>query len=76
MTIQDAHTHFFSRPFFEALAAASPLTGDPETLLAAVSAKTGVEIPGDDLDAHTDRWLAQMDSFGVERPNAWPCPGS
>jgi predicted TIM-barrel fold metal-dependent hydrolase len=67
MTIQDAHTHFFSRPFFEALAKASPLDGDPDTLLADVSAKTGVEIPGDDLDAHTDRWLAQMDACGVER---------
>jgi len=67
MTIQDAHTHFFSRPFFDALAKLSPKEGERDALLAAVSAKTGVEIPEPDIDAHTDRWLAQMDAHGVER---------
>ena len=67
MTLQDAHTHFFSRPFFETLAKLSPLEGTPETLLAGVSARTGLELPGDDIAAHRDRWLAEMDAAGVER---------
>ncbi len=67
MTIQDAHTHFFSRPFFDALAGLSPLPGDPATRLSALADRTGLDIPDDDTAAHRDRWLAQMDAAGVER---------
>lgn len=67
MTIQDAHTHFFSRQFFETLAALSPRTEDSGSLLEEVSDATGVEIPSDDLEAHTDRWLEEMGLHGVER---------
>lgn len=67
MTIQDAHTHFFSRAFFDALAGMSPLDGSPEDKLAAVAERTGLSLPDDDIDAHRDRWLAEMDSHGVER---------
>jgi predicted TIM-barrel fold metal-dependent hydrolase len=67
MTIQDAHTHFFSRPFFETLATLSPRQEDNESLLTEVADATGIEIPSADVDAHTDRWLEQMGTHGVER---------
>ncbi len=67
MTIQDAHTHFFSRPFFEALAGLSPLPGDVGQKLQRVAEQTGLALPDDDLDAHRDRWLGEMDRAGVER---------
>jgi hypothetical protein len=67
MKIQDAHTHFFSRPFFETLAKLSPRDGAPPELLAELSRRTGVEVPDADVDAHTDRWLAEMDRHGIER---------
>ena len=67
MSFQDAHTHFFSRAFFDGLAAASPRSEPAEELLSEVSSRTGLEIPGADVDAHTDRWLAEMDAHQVER---------
>ena len=67
LKLQDAHTHLFSRPFFDALARLSSLPHKPEELLAEVSARTGLEIPGEDLDAHRSRWIAEMDTHGVER---------
>ncbi len=67
MTLQDAHTHFFSRPFFETLAKLSPRDGEPAALIAAVSKASGVEVPSDDVGAHRDRWLAEMDTAGVDR---------
>lgn len=67
MQIHDAHSHFFSRSFFDALAGLSPLDGTPEQLLSSVAEKTGMTIPEDDTDAHRDRWLAEMDRAGVER---------
>jgi len=67
MSIQDAHTHFFSRPFFDALARLSPRKEPPDELLAQVAAKSGLAVPAPDIDAHTDRWLAEMDKHGVER---------
>lgn len=62
----DAHLHFFSRPFFQALAAQSPQPGTPEERLARLSAATGIELPGEDTAAHTRRWLAEADRHGVE----------
>ncbi len=67
MTIQDAHTHFFSRPFFETLATLSPRSESNEVLLSEVADATGIEVPGPDIDAHTDRWLEEMGAAGVER---------
>jgi predicted TIM-barrel fold metal-dependent hydrolase len=61
MKVVDFHAHFFSRTFFETLAAQSPLPGDTASKLAAVAQKTGIEIPSDDVVEHTARWLAQMD---------------
>jgi uncharacterized protein len=67
MKILDFHVHFFSRAFFEALAAQSPLPGTVAERLAAVAAKAKIEIPSADLAAHTARWLEELDKNDVER---------
>ncbi len=67
MTIIDFHTHFFSSSFFKTLAVQSPLAGDPEQKLRVIAAKTGIEIPSDDLGDHVARWTREMDRHGVER---------
>jgi predicted TIM-barrel fold metal-dependent hydrolase len=64
--IVDAHTHFFSRTFFETLAEASPLPGTAAERLARLAETAGIEVPGPDLDAHLARWLAALDANGVE----------
>jgi predicted TIM-barrel fold metal-dependent hydrolase len=61
----DAHTHFFSRPFFEALARQSSGPGGVEDRLARLAADAGIDVPGPDLDAHLARWLAAFDAGGV-----------
>src|SRR5262245_26317766 len=66
MAIQDAHTHFFSRPFFEGLAALSPRKDEPG-LVEAVAARAGLELPDPDPARHATRWLAEMDKHGVAR---------
>ncbi len=66
MRVIDFHSHFFSRPFFDALAAASPRPGSIEEKLAAVSNATGIELPSPDLATHLARWVADLDAKGVE----------
>lgn len=53
-TLNDAHCHFFSTPFFAALG------GD------AALEKLGWDAPGD-ADALADRWVAELDRRGVSR---------
>jgi len=67
MQIQDAHTHFFSRPFFAALAAQAPQPSEPAALIASVAAKAGLQLPEEDPVKHAARWLAEMDKHGVTR---------
>lgn len=62
----DAHLHFFSRPFFEALARLSPLPGAASEKLEAVARRAGLEVPGADLDRHRERWLAQLSANGID----------
>jgi predicted TIM-barrel fold metal-dependent hydrolase len=71
MAIIDFHLHFFSRPFFEALAAQSPHPGSVEERLARVAQKTGIELPPADLAAHTRRWTAELARHGVARAAAF-----
>jgi predicted TIM-barrel fold metal-dependent hydrolase len=66
MALIDFHTHFFSRPYFHALAAQSPLPGTPEEKLAALARKTGIELPPEDSSAHLARWLGEMQRHGLE----------
>ncbi len=62
----DFHAHLFTRDFFTALAAASPLPGKPEQLLQGVSERTGIELPDPDARLHGRRWLDEMERHGVE----------
>ena len=66
MQIQDAHTHFFGRPFFDGLAALSPRKDEPG-LVDAVAAKAGLQLPDADPARHAARWIAEMDKHGVAR---------
>jgi predicted TIM-barrel fold metal-dependent hydrolase len=67
MPIQDAHTHFFSRPFFRALAGMSALKEEPEALIAKAAAQAKLQLPDENVAVHRDRWLAEMDRHGVSR---------
>jgi len=66
MRVIDFHAHYFSRTFFETLAAQSPLPGDVRTRLAEVSLRTGIDIPGSDADAHMVRWTSELERHKVE----------
>jgi predicted TIM-barrel fold metal-dependent hydrolase len=62
----DAHTHYFSRPFFEALASQSSQPGTMEERLAHVSATAGIELPHVDESVHLARWISELDRANVE----------
>jgi len=66
MRTVDFHSHFFSAPFFRALAERSPLPGDVDARLAAVAKKTGIELPSAGLSARLARWIAELDRQEVE----------
>jgi len=66
MSLIDFHSHWFSRTFFETLAAQSPLPGSVEDKLEFVRTRAGIELPPADPAAHTARWLSEMDRHGVE----------
>ncbi len=61
----DFHSHFFSRVFFETLAAGSPLPGSVDVRLERVAKRTGLELPARELQAHLKRWLGQLTTYGV-----------
>jgi hypothetical protein len=67
----DFHLHFFSRAYFEALAAQSPDPGPVAEKLAELARRAGVEIPPPDVGTHTARWLSEMDRHGVEHACAF-----
>ena len=66
MSVVDFHAHFFSRVFFETLAAQSAQPGTVEERLARVVAKTGIELPSADVAVHTARWIGELDRHGVD----------
>lgn len=61
----DAHSHFFSRVFFETLAAASPLSGDIEERMARVCRTAGIELPPANTREHLARWMGEIDTYGL-----------
>ncbi len=63
--LHDAHCHFFSRRFFEALARDVPDLGPGDPALAATAA-LGWEAPGPPEEL-ADRWVAELDRHGVSR---------
>lgn len=66
MRLIDAHSHLFSRVYFETLAAQSPLPGSVPERLDDLARRSGVEIPPADLDAHLARWIADLDRAQVD----------
>jgi predicted TIM-barrel fold metal-dependent hydrolase len=59
LAVSDAHVHFFSRPFFQALAGQTPLES--------VAAKLAWEIPGPDAKELARRWVDELDRYGLKR---------
>lgn len=66
MRVIDAHSHFFSRVYFETLAAQSPLPGTVAQRLDDLSKRAAVEIPPAPVAKHLARWIAEMDRANVE----------
>jgi predicted TIM-barrel fold metal-dependent hydrolase len=64
-TVRDAHTHFFSRTFFDTLYAQAPPDRRPPSLEAAV-AGAGLALPDPDPAVLQLHWLEQMDRAGIE----------
>lgn len=65
MHIFDAHTHFFSRAFYEYHARQVP-GGDVPMLLEKFM-RNGVDVPGESHSAHRDRIIADLDQNGIDR---------
>lgn len=66
MRVIDAHSHFFSRVYFETLAAQSPLPGTVPERLDDLARRAGIELPAADVAAHLARWTADLDRAQVE----------
>ncbi len=66
MRVIDAHSHFFSRVYFETIAAQSPLPGSVAERLDDLARRAGVELPAADVAAHLARWIADLDRAKVE----------
>jgi predicted TIM-barrel fold metal-dependent hydrolase len=64
--IIDIHSHFFSRPFFEALAAQAPGGDAVADRLDRLAAATGIEMPLPSVADHVARWTEALDEGGVE----------
>ncbi|MEM7307213.1 MAG: amidohydrolase family protein [Planctomycetota bacterium] len=61
----DFHSHFFSRAFFEALAEQSPHEGTVDRRVERVGKSLDLELPSRDHGEHLERWLAELDTYGV-----------
>ncbi len=68
MLICDAHTHFFSRQFFNLLAdEASAVSGrERDALLSEARDAMGFELPDESPENHAARWILEFDRNGVE----------
>jgi predicted TIM-barrel fold metal-dependent hydrolase len=71
MALIDFHLHFFSRPYFEALASESTQPGTPQERLERAAAKARIELPTADLAQHTGRWMAELERSDVEHACAF-----
>jgi hypothetical protein len=63
----DAHTHFFSYQFFQTFARLARQSLPAEAPLAAVAQRLGVEIPPEDAIHLGQRWVGEMDKYGIDR---------
>ena len=65
--IIDAHTHFFSHQFFQTFARLARQNLLTQAPLTAVAQRLGVEIPPEDATHLGQRWVGEMDKYGIER---------
>ncbi|MBL8860447.1 MAG: amidohydrolase [Planctomycetes bacterium] len=65
MNLVDFHTHFFSRTYFETLAAQAPGPDAPAEKLVRAAATAGFELPAASDAEHAARWLAEFERHGV-----------
>ena len=63
----DAHTHFFSHRFFQTYARLAQHSLPAEAPLTAVAQRLGVEIPPDDPTHLAQRWVHEMDKYGIDQ---------
>jgi predicted TIM-barrel fold metal-dependent hydrolase len=63
--VLDAHAHFFSHRFFDALAAQSPAIKDTPDRVARVGDATGWTMPPEDPAALGGAWVEELDRHGV-----------
>lgn len=63
ISVEDAHTHFFSQSLFRTLASQMPNWRPVEDVLA----ELGWELPPDNNAELGRRWVAELDRHGVER---------
>ncbi len=63
----DAHTHFFSQQFFQAFARLAQQNLPADAPLAAMAQQLGVEIPPEDATQLAQRWVREMDRYGIDR---------
>ena len=63
----DAHTHFFSHQFFQTFARQAQHNLPAEAPLTAVAERLGVEIPPDDPMQLAQRWVSEMDKYGIDQ---------
>lgn len=63
----DAHAHFFSHQFFQAFARLAKNLLPAEEPLKAMAQRLGVEIPSEEATILAQRWVNEMDTFGIDR---------
>jgi predicted TIM-barrel fold metal-dependent hydrolase len=67
LRVIDAHTHFFSQRFFQTFASLAQHRLPSEAPLTAMAQHLGVEIPPDDPPQLGQRWVNEMDKYGVDQ---------
>jgi uncharacterized protein len=63
----DAHTHFFSHQFFQTFARLARHNLPAEAPLTAVAQRLGVEVPPEDPTHLAQRWIDEMNKYGIDR---------
>jgi predicted TIM-barrel fold metal-dependent hydrolase len=67
LRVIDAHAHLFSHVFFQTFARLAQHTLPAEAPLTAMAQRLGVDIPPADPTLLAQRWVQEMDTYGLER---------
>jgi uncharacterized protein len=67
LRVIDAHTHFFSHEFFQTFARLAKDNLPADDPLGTIAQRLGVEIPPADPKSLAQRWVGEMDTYGIER---------